>query len=190
MYISDEELVQRHLAGDSAAFSNLMRSSISAIYNFVRPYVDSNDEAEDVVQDSFLKAWKNIKKFNRNKKWKPWIFAIARNTALDYLKKRKAVPFSGMDDPDDTTPFSDTIADTEPLATEIFEQSQDANRLASAISLLRKERSSVIMLHYHQELTFDEIAAILGAPMNTVKSWHRRALMQLKNSLNDAPKQV
>jgi RNA polymerase sigma-70 factor (ECF subfamily) len=183
MNMSDEELIQDYKNGNEHSFQELMRRSLKPIYTFVRQYVPNTEEAEDIVQDTFFKAWKHIGRFSKGKKWKPWIFAIARNTALDYIKKKKAVPFSGMDSPDTDLQFSDTIEDTEPLAAELFEQLQSTQELTGVMTSLRPEYNSVLMLHYHQELTFEEIAIVMDMPMNTVKSWHRRALKQLKEAI-------
>ena len=173
---------------DEHEFSKHMRASLSAVYNFVRSYVRSDDEADDIVQDAFVKAWKQVRRFDNTKQWKPWIFTIARNTALDHIKKKKGIPFSAMDT-DQNTEFADSLLDVEPLAAELFERAENAGVLAAAVRRLRAEYNSVLMLHYHQELTFEEIAAIMAEPMNTVKSWHRRALIELKGLLGQlAPK--
>ncbi len=170
-------------------FSELMHSSLVAVYHFVRPYAHSDDEAEDMVQDAFVKAWKAFRHFDTTKKWKPWIFTIARNTALDHIKKKRAVPFSEINVAEDDTEFVDTLQDTEPLAAELFARIEDIAAVTDAIRRLRREYNSVLMLHYHQELTFEEIATIMAIPMNTVKSWHRRALIELKVLLKSgAPK--
>lgn len=183
---TDEELIENYKQGDDASFQTLMRRSLKPVLNFVYQYVRNTEEAEDVTQDAFFKAWKNIKKFkgDKNKKWKPWLFTIARNTALDYIKKRKNVPFSGMDlNEKDSTSFSETLEDVEPLADELFEQVQNAEVLTKIMNTLRPEYHSVLLLHYHQELTFEEIATVMGMSMNTVKSWHRRALEKVREIL-------
>jgi RNA polymerase sigma-70 factor (ECF subfamily) len=181
---SDEELIESYKRGDDASFQTLMRRSLKPVFNFVYQYVRNTEEAEDVTQDTFFKAWKNIKKFKGDKKWKPWLFTIARNTALDYIKKRKSTPFSELNsNEEESIPFSETLEDSEPLADELFEQVQNVEELMATMDTLKPEYHSILMLHYHQELTFKEIATVMNKPMNTVKSWHRRALENVKETL-------
>lgn len=183
MSMTDEELIQKHRSGDTEAFPELMKRWIAPVFRFVRPYAETDDVAEDIVQDSFIKAWKHLRRFDDAQRWKPWIFAIARNCALDHIKKKRPTLFSSLDTDDEGISFSETLEDAAPLAAELFERSEDVRALAAALGSLRPVYASVLMLHYHQELTFEEIAAIMAVPMNTVKSWHRRALGKLKMAL-------
>ncbi len=177
---TDEILAKESAEGDDASFQELMRRFLTPVFNFSRQYVRTISEAEDIAQDTFLKVWKNIKKFKPDQKFKPWIFTIARNTALDHIRKKKAVPFSGMEDEQ----FSETLEDLEPIADELFEKAENVAKISSALEILRPEYRSVLMLHYAEDLTFEEISVVMNCPMNTVKSWHRRALEILRNHLH------
>ncbi len=189
MSIADEELITSHQSGDPDAFQELVRRSLTPVYNFVYSYLHDDADTEDATQETFLRAWKHLGRFTSGKKWKPWLFTIAKNVAFDHLRKKKGVPFSYLENEEQETSFSESIVDTEPLAHELFDNAQYAASLTKATSSLRPEYYSVIMLHYHQELTFEEIAGILGIPMNTAKSWHRRALRELRVLLKSlAPK--
>src|SRR3954465_2834417 len=95
---NDEALVEATKGGDDNAYQELMRRYAEAIYNFARQYAKNDEDAEDITQDSFYKAWKHIKRFTAERAWKPWLYARARNTALDYVKKKKASSFSELDD--------------------------------------------------------------------------------------------
>lgn len=181
--VTDESLVESVKSGDDAAFRELMGRYMDQIYNFVRQYARAEEDAEDIAQDAFFKAWKHIKRFTTGKAWKPWLFAIARNTALDHLKKKRAMAFSELDDAENDLAFADTLADTEPLPSEAFERSQSAEMVEKAMSVLHPDHRTVLVMHYHHEMTFDEIAGVMGKPMNTVKSWHRRALGKLRGRL-------
>lgn len=184
MIQTDEKLVDEYLSGDEQSWEELLRRTLKPVFNFVYQYVRDTETTDDLVQETFLKAWKNLRKFEQQKKWKPWIFAIARNTALDHLKKIKPIPFSLMNSPGEADPdypgFGETLEDTEPLANELFENSQNIHDLTEAISSLRPEYHSVILLHYYQEMTFEETSKVMGMPMNTVKSWHYRALREIR----------
>ena len=182
---SDEELAQKCKKLDEYAFQELTKRYIRAIFNFVRRYAQSEEIAEDITQDTFFKVWKNIKQYKRGMRFRPWLYTIARNTALDHIKKKKATVFSDLDDDENDLAFSDTLEDQGPLQTEAFDLTVMKEVLTDTVSRLHPDHQTVITLHYQEELTFDEIAKIMKRPMNTVKSWHRRALIQLRELLKD-----
>ncbi len=182
--IADEELIKKVKKGDDMAFQELMSRYTKHIFNFILQYVKSREEAEDVSQDTFFKVWKNMKRFKDGMKFKPWLFTIARNTALDYIKKKKAITFSSMEnDEEDSFNFADTLSDTEPLPPELFARKELATELSGAMSDLHPDHRSVLVMHYQEDMTFEEISEIMKKPMNTVKSWHHRSLSKVKNKL-------
>jgi RNA polymerase sigma-70 factor (ECF subfamily) len=180
---TDEQLADKVKDGDEGAFQELMGRYMKAIYSFGHHYVKTNEEAEDVAQETFFKTWKYIKRYKTGKPFKPWIYTIARNTALDYIKKKKAVIFSDLDSEETDAQFADTLPDTEPLQPELFERAESAAILRRALETLHPDHKSVMVMHYEQEMTFEEIAVVVGKPMNTVKSWHRRALTKMKKHI-------
>ncbi|MEI6305031.1 MAG: RNA polymerase sigma factor [Candidatus Taylorbacteria bacterium] len=182
---TDENLAERCKSLDEYAFQELTRRYIKPIFNFVRRYTQSEEVAEDITQDTFFKVWKNVRQYKRGMKFRSWLYTIARNTSLDYIKKKKAASFSDLDDNANDLVFSDTLQDTEPLQAEIFDNVVMTETLSKTIRLLHPDHQTVITLHYQEELTFDEISKVLNRPMNTVKSWHRRALIHLRQLLKD-----
>ena len=121
---SDEELVAEYLRGDNDALRLLIERYLKSIYGFVFRYVNNPENAEDIVQDVFIKTWKNLKKFNRKKNFKTWLFTIAKNTALDALKKKKPIVFSALEEDENDGGFSETLIDPAPLPHEIFEMKE------------------------------------------------------------------
>lgn len=184
MHRSDEHLAELSKKGDDSAFQELVQRYLPAIFNFARGYARTSDDAEDIAQDAFFKAWKHIKKYKSGRPLKPWIFTIARNTALDFLKKNRAITFTAMTDTEDAIPFADTLEDAEALQPEIFERAEDATLLAELMNELHPDHRSVLILYYREEMTFSEIAETLGKPMNTVKSWHRRSLARMREMMH------
>jgi RNA polymerase sigma-70 factor (ECF subfamily) len=183
--ISDEDLIQKIKDGDDGAFQELTSRHIKHIFNFVFQYVRTKEDSEDVTQETFFKTWKYMRRFKDGMKFKPWLFTIARNTALDYIKKKKAITFSDMntDADDDSMDFSETIADTGPSPTEIFARAELADEVSGIMDDLHPDHRNVLIMHYRYEMTFEEIADSMKKPMNTVKSWHRRSLARIKNKL-------
>jgi len=186
----DEQLVVDYLKGDEKSLEILIHRYLKPIYNFVYRYVGDKEQADDITQIVFVKAWKNLKKFHfrsNGSAFKIWIFQIAKNTALDFLRKKKTIPFSEFENTQGENIIMETLRDPLPLAPEILEKADIAKSLNGAMEKLSLTYRMVLFLHYNDHFTFREIAEILGEPLNTVKSQHRRALLILKKLLTDAP---
>ena len=181
----DNELIEAYLSGDEKSLEDLINDYVKPIYGFVFRYVGDVSAAEDITQEAFVKVWRNIKKFDKNKSFKTWIFSIAKNTAIDFLKKKKAVPFSEFNDESGANIIEETFADRAPLPPEIFEKKEIARMMESAISELPPKYRAVLLLRYSNNFTFQEIAESLEKPIDTVKSQHRRALIALRKILKD-----
>ncbi len=181
--IPDEILIEAIKGKDNNAFQKIMRRYVNIIFNFVKQYTDNKEDAEDITQDSFLKVWKNVKRFRKGMTFKPWLFAVARNTALDQVKKRRILSFSDLDNYVDEIPFSDSIEDTEPLPDQVFEHMETVQVISRIQKDLHPDYRNILYMHYYENMTFNEIAVAMGRSINTVKSWHRRALSQLKKIL-------
>ncbi len=111
-------------------------------------------------------------KFNSKKSFKTWIFTIAKNTCIDWLKKKKTIPFSEFEDEIGKNKFNEMFIDQRSLADRIF-----------GIDKLSPKYRLVLSLYYNDNLNFREISEILGEPLNTIKSRHRRALTILRKHL-------
>lgn len=164
-------------------FEKIVEAYLPAVFNFALRLVGSSAEAEDITQETFLKVWRNLAKFRPEGSIKPWIFAIARNTAFDFLRKKKAIPISFLAEEETTNP-EDWLPDPDPLPDELFEKKETREALEKALSELRPEYREAVLLHLSEDLTFEEIAKIVGRPMNTVKSQYRRALAHLTKILS------
>jgi len=100
MATADEKLVQNYIEGQEKALEALVDRYLRPLYNFVFQLVRDENVTQDIVQEVFVKVWKNASSFDANKKFSTWIFAIAKNTAFDYLKKKKTLPFSFFENED------------------------------------------------------------------------------------------
>jgi len=183
--MTDEQLLEAAKNGDESAFRNLMDRHIDAIYGFAFQYARNEEDAEDITQDTFFKAWKYIRRFKKGLHVKPWLYAIARNTALDHLKKKKAAVFSDLDDDENNISFADTLPDPEPLPPEVFERTELAQVLTETLEILHPDHRLVLIMRYRDDMTFEEIAVAMDKPMNTVKSWHHRALQRIRPGLTE-----
>jgi RNA polymerase sigma-70 factor (ECF subfamily) len=180
---SDEQLITNYFTGDKKSLEILINRYLKPIYNFVYRYIGDTHEAEDVTQEIFLKMWRNLKKFKKGKKFKTWLFTIAKNTCLDFLKKKKAILFSEFENEKGENRFIETLIDPGPLPNEIFEQTMNKELLYQAINQLPLKYRLILFLHYNNHFTFQEIAEIFNEPLNTIKSRHLRAILMLKKLL-------
>lgn len=182
---TDEEIISSYLYGDEAAFKKLVDRYTAPLYNFVAR-LGSRADAPDVLQEVFLKAWKNISSFDGGKaSFKTWIFTIAKNTATDFLRKKKSLLFSDMkiSEEEDMNSFAENIPAEELLPPQALQKLEDAQFLNNLLQNLRPEYREILSLHYQEEMTFEEIGEILHKPQNTVKSQHRRAILELRKML-------
>lgn len=185
MNLSDQQLIADYLNGDEESLEFLIQNYIKPIYSFAYRYVGNVSDADDVTQEVFVKVWRNLKKFDQRKSFKTWIFAIAKNTALDHLKKRKAIPLSEFENNEGKNMLTETLADPSPLPDELLERVGMVQMLTSAMGQLSPKYRMVLFLRYNDHFTFREIAESLEEPLDTVKSRHRRALIKLKGLLVD-----
>ena len=94
--LSDEKLIILAKNGQETAFSALVQRYLSLVYNFSFRYTSSTTDAEDITQEVFIKVWRNLKKFDDSKAFRPWLYKIAKNTSLYWLKKKVDKPFAAL----------------------------------------------------------------------------------------------
>ena len=183
MEVKDEELVSNTILEVEGAFDELVHRYTTPIYNFAYRLTGNIEYAEDITQETFIKVWKNIKKYKSEYAFKSWIFTIARNTTTDFLRKKKSILFSNLDTPEGSS-FESNIKDEEILPLESLMKLEDTEYLNNTLKKLPTDYQSVLLFHYQNDLTFEEISKIMNRPLNTVKSWHRRALIKLREILH------
>lgn len=182
--ISDQQLVWEYLHGDNQALEVLVSRHLDAVYAFVFGYVKSRSDAEDITQETFVKAWKNLVKFDQTKNFKTWLFAIAKNTAIDYCRRQKTVPFSAFDNETGDNYLAETLASQESLAGVVMDNTILGQAISSAVNKLLPKYKQVFLLRHEKELAFKEISEISGESVNTVKSRYRRSILKLKKLLD------
>src|SRR3974390_42366 len=124
---TDEELIAGYVQGDEEAFTLLVQRHLKTVYSFVVRFVGDEQEAEDIVQETFLKAWKSARHYRAEaSRFKTWILRIARNTAIDYLRKKKHIVFSAFENEHGQNILAETVPDHGELPDERFAKGQDA----------------------------------------------------------------
>lgn len=168
---SEEELVAALQRNERVAFDFLYDHYSGALYNIILKTLRDEERAADVLQESFLKIWKNIASYNPEKgRLFTWILNIARNGAIDAARVEGRKPV--MDEIDDR------LAKVEPDVSET--EQQTSSEMKAIVNMLRPERKILIDMAYFQGYTHEEIASELGIPLGTVKSRMRTALQELK----------
>jgi RNA polymerase sigma-70 factor (ECF subfamily) len=190
--MSDEEIILLYKNGEEEAFRELVNRYTSPIYNFVVRLANKND-ASDIVQETFIKVWKNLNRFDDTKaNFKTWIFTIAKNTATDFLRKKKSLLFTDLESNNekDDNSFAENIPDEEILPDfalqKLEEKEMDEKFLNNLLEKLHPNYQEVLTLRYQEEMTFEEIGKILDKSLNTVKSQHRRAIIELRKMLEQS----
>lgn len=190
LWENDAEIIELCKKGEANLFKILVDRYTSPLFNFAARLVGP-ENAPDILQEVFLKAWKNLKKFDSKKaSFKTWIFTIARNSCTDFSRKKKQILFSEMEDKEAEESFEESIPDEVLLQDEIFQKMEDEKLLGSALEKLLPEYRSILILHYAEDMTFDEIGKILKKPPNTVKSRHYRAILSLRKILSRQMHQI
>lgn len=183
---TDEEIIVLYKDNEQEVLKILINRYISSLYNFAARLTNRND-ATDIVQEVFIKAWKNIHHFDPLKaSFKTWIFTITKNTTTDFLRKKRSLLFSDLEKSDDENinSFAENIPTEELLPDLALQKLEDSKFLNKTLEKLRPDYQEVLVLHYQEEMTFEEIGKILNKPLNTIKSQHRRAILELKKMLN------
>lgn len=180
--MDDNQLISKVLDGDEEMFAEIVNIYLKAIYNFVYRLAGDRDAAEDLTQETFVKAWKNLKRFDQGRSFKTWLFTIAKNTTFDWLKKKKEIPFSTFTDEEGES-WLENVADENILPDEILERKNIAEELDIILQKLPPHYRAILLLHHKEDFSLHEIAEILGEPYNTIKSRHQRGILRLKKAL-------
>jgi len=176
---TDAELISAHLAGDTAAFDVLVMRYLKLVYSVTFHYIKNTQDAEDLAQDVFIKTLRNLKKFDLEKPFKPWILRIARNHALDWIKRKKPLLLSDFE-AEDGENLLQNIPDTTPLPDVQARQNEALAELQNALKKLSPNDRLILQLRYLNELSFKEISQQLGEAIDTIKSRSRRALQKAR----------
>lgn len=183
---TDSELIASYIGGNARALDTLVGRYLSDVYAFAKRLTRDSDAAEDIAQEAFVKAWNKIRSFRPNANFRTWLFTITRNTALDYLRKKKELAFSAFDTADGGNVISDTLADEVPLPDELLALAEDAAYAQSLLSELNPTYREVLTMRHTGNLTFKEIGTLLGRSLHTVKSQYRRGVLALKRVSREA----
>jgi RNA polymerase sigma-70 factor, ECF subfamily len=163
--------------GDRAAFEQLYVATRAKLYGVVLRILRRHDLADEVIQESYLKIWGSAGSFDQSKASPiTWMVAIARNRAIDLVRKRSEVSLE--EEPE----AMDIAADIpNPLAAR--ELSEDLKQLMTCIGTLDADRKQIVLLAYYNGLSREQLAVKFDKPVNTIKTWLRRSLIEIRQCL-------
>jgi RNA polymerase sigma-70 factor (ECF subfamily) len=174
--LTDEEYAVRAQNGDRNAFGVLVERYEAKLLRYGRKFLSTSQDIEDIVQDTFVNAYRNIKSFDASQRFSPWMYRIAHNAFVDGLKKQSRSRFVFMD-------FDTLVSHSVP--DESVEKERDQKEMRIMIDRdmerLSPKYREVLILYYLEELSYKEIADILRVPLGTVSARVKRAKTELKN---------
>ena len=148
-------------------------------------YLAGNRElAEDLFQETWIRVLERGHQYDGKHEFSTWLYAVARNLTIDYLRKKSPLSLDGMMEDEDHAPFEP--ADPRPMAWEVVQQHEQAGRISAALVSIPAEYRETVMLRFQEGLALDEIATVTGAPLGTVKSRLYRGLNMLMSRLKGA----
>jgi RNA polymerase sigma-70 factor, ECF subfamily len=178
----------RYRDGDVRAFEVLVTRHRRSIYNFILRFVRDTAQAEDVLQETFLRVIKGAEAYEKQAKFTTWLYTIARNLCVDAARRGKHRKAASLDAPvgdDEGAALIDLVAGVDPGAEKQSVNRELGVRLRKAIEALPEEQREIFLLREVSDLQFNEIAQIVGCPENTVKSRMRYALEKLREALEE-----
>jgi len=189
--ISEQSLIQQAQNGDLEAFNQLVLRYQDGIYRYAMSLVNDHDLADDITQESFIKAFHKIKSLNGDS-FRPWLFKITTNTVRDMARRSARHPMIPLHPKDETGEDAESpewlIAPNVSVENTVLANESSA-RLYQLLSELPEVYRSILTLIDLQEMDYIEAAKILNIPMGTVKSRLARARLHMKGKLQDANQQ-
>lgn len=185
MTSTDEELVARSIRGDRESFNELILRWERPIYALAYRTIGREDDARDVCQETFLRAFRALPGFRGQAKFSSWLYRITLNLCRDWIRRQRRAPFVSV--PEDVDPV-EMAASAEPSeAIEDLVARRDLTRMVERVMtrLPEEQRTAIVLKEYHG-LTFQEIADLLGCPLSTVKTRLYQGLASLRRELAKA----
>lgn len=182
----DIDLVERAKTGDQAAYAELLGRYRDAIYFMLLKMVNSQVDAEDLTIEAFGKAFKNIDQYTPNFAFSTWLFKIASNNCIDFIRKKRAshISLDQTIDGEDSLAPSTMIQSDDPDPEAYMINKQKIKHMRKVVSRLKPRYRELVELRYFKEYSYDEIAVELDIPIGTVKAQLFRARELLLNIMN------
>lgn len=180
---TDEELVARSIEGDLDAFNQLVIRWERPIYALAYRVIGREEDARDVCQETFLRAFRAIKGFKGQAKFSSWVYRIALNLCRDWMRRERRAPLVQVPDGVDPMEMANELPATTESLDDTVARREMTSAVARAMAALPEEQKAAIILKEYHGLTFQEIADLLGCPLSTVKTRLYQGLTVLRREL-------
>jgi len=180
--LTDSELVEIVRNSNQERYGEIIERYQGKLFAYLFRLIGSRDEAQDILQDVFLKAYRNLQSYDKERKFSSWIYRIAHNEAVNFIKRRALKRF---------IPWEDIAATKDKLEMMSFEEGADkawlrketGKEVNEALDKIPFKYKQVLVLRYFSDKSYEEISEILGKPMNTVGTLISRAKQKLSQEL-------
>ncbi len=173
----DLTLLDRHAAGDGEAFNDLVRKHQRPLYAMLYRMVSNHEDAADILQKTFVKAFTGIAGFERRSSFRTWLYQIAINLAKNLYRDRARVQ---------QVPIDDVVIRKDPRTIDSLVRKETRERLLQAMTGLPEKQRITVMLRVQQQKTFEEIAAIMECSLGTAKANYHHGVKKLKAAFEDS----
>jgi RNA polymerase sigma-70 factor (ECF subfamily) len=182
MASTDEELVARSMGGDLDSFNQLVLRWERPIYALAYRVIGREEDARDVCQETFLRAFRALGGFKGQAKFSSWLYRITLNLCRDWIRRERRQPLAQTPEGVDLVELAGEAEDTESIE-ELVARKEIGAAVAKAMALLPEEQRTAIVLKEYHGLTFQEIADMLDCPLSTVKTRLYQGLTVLRRQL-------
>ncbi len=177
---ADRELVTKARQGDVESFGKLVNRYKQKAYFVALGYVRNHEDALDLSQDSFVKAFKSLRRFDTRYDFYPWLYRIVKNSCLNHLRRQRVENQVSLESLRES---GHDVASAESGPAEVASRRELSRRLMEAIETLKPDHREIIMLRHFHQMSYAEIAQALGCPQGTVMSRLHAARRVLKNKI-------
>ena len=176
----DLELIELFRQGDESAFSEIVRRYQEKVYWVARRFVNDHDDADDIVQEVFIKAYDALKEFRSESGLFTWLYRIAVNMSLNSVRRKRVREFLQLDD------LFDQEESHESRPDEVLERSEHRTLVEEAVGQLPEKQRAVFVLRYYEELSYEDIAAILKTSVGGLKANYFHAIRKIEEYVRRA----
>jgi RNA polymerase sigma-70 factor (ECF subfamily) len=181
--VSDEELVARATAGDLESFNQLVTRWERPIFALAYRTLGREEDARDVVQEAFMRAYRGLRGFKGQAKFSSWLYRITVNLCRDWSRRERRAPVVQVPEGSDAVDLADQHATPVESVEELVARREMSHAVARAMAELPEEQRAAILLKEYHGLTFQEIAELLDCPLSTVKTRLYQGLSVLRRRL-------
>jgi RNA polymerase sigma-70 factor (ECF subfamily) len=183
MIRTDEELVARATAGDVDSFNQLVSRWERTIYALAYRTLGREEDARDVVQEAFLRAYRGLRGFKGEAKFSSWLYRITLNLCRDWIRRERRAPVVQPPEGTDAVDLADAMASPTESVEDLVARREMSRAVSRAMAELPEEQRTAILLKEYHGLTFQEIADLQGCPLSTVKTRLYQGLSVLRKHL-------